>query len=107
MKTARSAPALAVSVGVWVLVLVLVWLPLVGRLHDRLTPNESHTGFRFSRNLERPPEKVIVAPLEVLAIRPQTDGRPAHSEPIVADDVREPDAGPLMPRAPGRAPPTR
>jgi hypothetical protein len=47
---------------------VVAWLPTLVRAHDRLSPHDSATSFRLSKNVERPHEKAAPAPVDRVAV---------------------------------------
>ena len=83
---------------------VFAALPVLVRIHDRLSQSDAPTAFRVSKNLERPHEKHLVQP----AIRPAASVA-LHNAPSCSDviqaDAADRTALASTP-APVRAPPT-
>ena len=82
---------------------VFAALPVLVRIHDRLSQSDAPTAFRISKNLERPHEKHVVQP----AIRPAASTA-LHNAPSCSDVIQS-DAtdltAPVWTPSPVRAPP--
>ena len=51
----------------WLLVTVFACVPALSRVHDHLSSSDRAAGFRFSKNIERPHERLTAVPLLVIA----------------------------------------
>jgi hypothetical protein len=78
-------------------------LPLLARIHDRVTAHDDVTRFRLSQNLERPHEKEAVAGLvatPVFRVAPDTTTLQQLVAPASGSPLHDAFVCPTAPRAP-------
>jgi hypothetical protein len=107
MDRASETPLrrLIYRVAAAVVVCVFASLPTLARVHDQLSTRDDGGGFKLSKNLERPHEKLAPTPLaQTTAARVVRDDTPSDD----ASDFLPSYAAPVVTApAPGRAPPVR
>lgn len=88
-----------------VVVCVFASLPTLARAHDQLSANDNGAGFKLSKNLDRPHEKLAPAPLvRATAARIVRDATPSGD---VIEFVASYSAPAIALPMPVRAPPVR
>jgi hypothetical protein len=94
------------SVAASLLVLVCGCVPALSRVHDHLSAWEQPTGFKFSKNLERPHQKYT--PTRVIAIRTASVSEAsAPAELVAAAEASPVRLWIVVAPTPVRAPPGR